>query len=498
MKANSSAQGTIEYLVIIAVVVVISLVVVGLFVNMTSSPSQQIIDSSSKLGTSSSGGISVVEAVIDVAGDSLIRLNNTSSDAITLTRISVGGIDNEYSEQLVGLDSKVISLSGLSSGCVCASGQKNVNCEYIITYVQNGITKTARINKTIECVSDSTPVDTGKVVGLGSGTLADPWVINNCQELQNMNLHLDGNYVLGADINCYTDTRIGGALYNGGAGFVPVGNCDGGSCWNGTFNSFTGTFNGNNKSIYNLLINSTGVNGIGMFGYSTGAIYNVGLIDVNVIGAGYVGGLVGYQPSGTISNSHLTGSVTGSGNSVGGLAGGSTGAISICYTAGSVTGNAVVGGLVGLQSFSGTISKSYSTVSTLSSQVNAYQSNTGGLIGTASGAISNSYATGSVTSSTSGTGQSNTGGLIGSLSLSAVVTNCYSTGAVIGYLPKGLIGITYGGAIPTSYWDKTTSGRTTSAAGIGKTTAEMKTATTFSTWDSGIWNIANGAYPTLR
>jgi hypothetical protein len=83
MKTNLVAQGTVEYLVIIAVVVVISLVVVGLFTNVFSSSSQQVINSSSKIGTSSGGGISIVEAVLDVEGDSLIKLNNTSSDPIT-------------------------------------------------------------------------------------------------------------------------------------------------------------------------------------------------------------------------------------------------------------------------------------------------------------------------------------------------------------------------------------------------------------------------------
>jgi len=161
---KSTAQGTVEYLVILAVVVVISLVVVGIFTNMFSSSSQQVVNSSSKLGTSSGGGISIVEAVLDSAGDSLIKLNNTSSDPITLTKISVGGVDNDFSEQVVGLDSKTFSLSNLTSGCTCASGQKSVSCEYIITYTQNGIAKTDRINKTIECVTDSVPVNVNVVV----------------------------------------------------------------------------------------------------------------------------------------------------------------------------------------------------------------------------------------------------------------------------------------------------------------------------------------------
>ena len=139
---KSTAQGTVEYLVILAVVVVISLVVVGIFTGMFSSSSQQVINSSSKIGSSTGGGISIVESVLDPAGDSLVKLSNTSSDPITLTRISVGGVNNDFSEQVVGTDSKTFSLSNLVSGCKCSSGQKNVTCEYSITYTQNGIVKT--------------------------------------------------------------------------------------------------------------------------------------------------------------------------------------------------------------------------------------------------------------------------------------------------------------------------------------------------------------------
>ena len=295
MVLAERGQGTIEYLVIIAVVVVISLIVVGLFVNMTGSPSQEIIDSSNKLGTSSSGGISVVEAVIDSAGDSLIRLNNNSSDAITLTKISVGGVDNSFSEQVVGMDSKVFSLSELSSGCACASGQKSVKCEYVITYVQNGITKTDRLTKTIDCVTTTASVNPDSVVGLGNGTLTDPWIINNCQELQNITEHLDGNYALGADINC-ADTRS----WNSGQGFIPVGFNTG---------SFSGTLNGVGRKITNLYSAYDDMTG-GLFGElsTTALISNMDIIDANIL-AYACAGIVASNHQGTIRDMNLTGTI---------------------------------------------------------------------------------------------------------------------------------------------------------------------------------------------
>ena len=160
-----SAQGTIEYLVILAVVIVISLIVVGLFVTLMDSPSQEITDSSSQIGSVAVGGISIVESVIDYEGDSLIRLTNNSSDAITLTKINVGGVDNNFSEQVVGLDSKFFSLSSLNSNCPCVSGQKSVKCEVKILYTAaTGITQTEYKTINAQCVTNAIAVEDNKII----------------------------------------------------------------------------------------------------------------------------------------------------------------------------------------------------------------------------------------------------------------------------------------------------------------------------------------------
>jgi len=83
------------------------------------------------------------------------------------------------------------------------------------------------------------------------------------------------------------------------------------------------------------------------------------------------------------------------------------------------------------------------------------------------------------------------------------ISNCYSTGSASGTGDSlgGLVGYNYG-PISRSFWDVITSGWTTSAGGIGKTTAEMKTINTFTEagWDFlEIWLINEGAtYPVLR
>ena len=116
--------------------------------------------------------------------------------------------------------------------------------------------------------------------------------------------------------------------------------------------------------------------------YATGA----------VTGKRLVGGLVG-DNRGDISNSYATGAVTGTEDYVGGLAGYNARDISNSYATGAVTGTEDhVGGLVGGNGSAGDISNSYAT-----GVVKGTWERVGGLVGYNAGSISGSYATGSVT-----------------------------------------------------------------------------------------------------
>jgi len=345
-----------------------------------------------------------------------------------------------------------------------------VNCEFRIEYLTStGLTKTEYKNIKVECVTDSIPVDDTKVIDpvvavLENGTLANPWIINDCNELQNMNLDLDGNYILGNDVNCYTDTHVGGILYNSGAGFSPVG------IWTA---KFTGSFDGRNKRIYSLYMYQPGADSIGLFGWSKGTISNVGLIDFNIFGHEQVGALVGKQYLMPISNCYSTGDVNGYAH-VGGLVGSieSTN-ISNSYSTVRTRGYREVGGLLGYDYISGTISSSYATGQVIGTNY------VGGLIGYTYGTISKSYATGNVN------GVSYVGGLIGTLwggtieksysigtvngsdyvgglvgwhsQFSAGISNSFTLGRVTGSTnTNGLVGYQYllgSGSISSSYWD---------------------------------------------
>ncbi len=139
----------------------------------------------------------------------------------------------------------------------------------------------------------------------------------------------------------------------------------------------------------------------------------------------------------------------------------------------NISGNSRGGGLVGHNL--GTITSSCITGNVVGNYC------TGGLIGLNGGTISNCYATGTVL----GTGNYcgglcgyNYGTIISSHTTSVISGNSYVSGLCGGN----------GGAITSSFWDMDTSGQAASAGGTGKTTAQMKTISTFT--DAG-WDFVN-------
>mgnify|MGYP001002077618 CR=1 FL=1 len=348
----------------------------------------------------------------------------------------------------------------------------------------------------------------------GDGTDGNPYQVATAEHLNNVRNHLSAHFVQTADIDLTTYLAEGGAGYNSGAGWEPIG----------TDSAFTGNFNGNGKKISNLKIDRSSL--IGLFGQNEGVIRNVSLIGVEVSGTTYVGGLVGYNYQGAVIDSNVTGSIISDAAGeayVGGLIGYNREMATVrgCYSAGSVsapTGD-YVGGLIGGNDNYCLVDKSFSA-STVTGGLNRtggligqnYNSTivkcfatgnvtgiayVGGLVGENNGSSNiDSYATGAVT----GTG-GYVGGLVGRNFFGPTVTNCYAIGSVTG--TGGLIGGKQSGDIVTnSYWDTETSGMDTSVSGEGKTTAEMQTKTTFVDWDfDTIWDIdpaENNGYPFLR
>jgi len=308
-------------------------------------------------------------------------------------------------------------------------------------------------------------------------------------------------------------------------GFDPVGTYD----FEKANSEFTGSFDGQNHTISNLSINRLDDNDVGLFGAigAVGEVKNVGVINVNITGESYVGGLVGSNSNGTVSNSYSTGNVTGESYYVGGLIGyNRDGTVSNSYSTGNVSGESYVGGLVG-RNINSNISNSYST-----GNVTGESDYVGGLVGrNSNGNISNSYSTGNVSGESDYVGGlvgrnnngtvSNSystgnvtgefvGGLIG-YNREGTVSNSYSTGNVSGesYV-GGLVGRNYNGNISNSYWnsdstiteDSTDVSTDNTKSGVPLTTSQMQGSSASSSMSgfdfTDTWSTVTGDYPELQ
>ena len=235
--------------------------------------------------------------------------------------------------------------------------------------------------------------------------------------------------------------------------WVPIGN-------------YSATFKGNNKTISNLHINRGGWYHVGLFSQVGGNISGLGLKSVNVRGGHQVGGLVGNQWGGRILGCYVTGRVEGTGSYVGGLVGHSTGnntVIAASYT------NAVVSG-------------------------GRLQEGVGGLVGILYTTVIASYAIGPVT------GNNRVGGLVGRLAITSghsplvgSVSTSYATGTgtrlnQFSSNLGGLIGSKRHNLVSHSYWDRESSGISSSAGGTGKTTSELQSQTSYNDIYAS-WNV---------
>ncbi|MBR6939650.1 MAG: hypothetical protein IKH65_02480, partial [Clostridia bacterium] len=178
--------------------------------------------------------------------------------------------------------------------------------------------------------------------------------------------------------------------------WTPIG--DGRKISQGVSIVYTGTFDGDGHIITGLTFNKPFDTYAGFFGCisTDGKVQNVGLEGGSITGANYVGGVVGHNSRGTITNCYNTGSVTATGTNaiVGGLVGDNFygGRVTNCYNTGSVTAtgnNNIVGGVVGENYYNdATVKNSYNTGSVTATGDNAL---VGGVVGLNDGIITNCY-----------------------------------------------------------------------------------------------------------
>ena len=262
----------------------------------------------------------------------------------------------------------------------------------------------------------------------GYGTSSDPYLIHNITELcalstfvmkdpDNSSLHFLKNsyhkhWKLMNDIDM-----------DSVASFLPIGGWSDTST-NNTNNHFSGTFYGNHKTIRNLRFNQYSKNYVGLFGYTSYAVIkDLNIENYHFNSKNYVGGLIGYQYDGIVSNCKTEGCIienrSQSVSYIGGLIGeNESGMIENCTTIVTISSNYganYVGGLVG-KSQRGTIYNCH-VESYLSLQAASY---IGGFIGSnSSDTISNCSVFGSVNINT---GSEYLGGFVGKSAMAII--NC--------------------------------------------------------------------------
>lgn len=218
-----------------------------------------------------------------------------------------------------------------------------------------------------------------------------------------------------------------------------------------------------------------------------------------VCGTGYeIGGFVGRNDNGVISNCFADVNVIG-GDYVGGFVGSNYYAeISNCIARGNVSGNSSVGGFLGENIWWSTIEKCFFEGAVTGSI------DVGGFGGFNYSTIINSYCEAKVE------GNQDVGGFIGySLTSPQTLSNCFCSSTVSGNI---LVGAFLGRAVVGSsggcFWDETVAGEVNGLGDgddlcvIGLSTARMQMRSTFADagWDMvDVWDIGeNQTYPFLR
>ncbi|NGQ95331.1 filamentous hemagglutinin [Brevibacillus sp. SYP-B805] len=331
----------------------------------------------------------------------------------------------------------------------------------------------------------------------GKGTLAEPFIINSERDVEQMRWWRHGYYFKFEDDVKMVNNQTGNGFYPLGFDLV------------GKEQYFKAYVDGNGRCVANLFIYRTTSDYVGLFGFIYGGwIKNLDIIDANITGAGFP------SPFGIVQNATITNCHTDS------------------FNGSKITGR-YVGGFVS-RAVSGAVIEDCSSNVTVSSTDYAgcfvhgvggnaiirrcYASgkgeNTGGKLAGFFG-----YAESSLTAliedcftnaELNGTEVGLFGGYVDRYNQNFIVRRCVAYGK--GYASSGLNGFLHGKTsfeTPTAwaenYFDRTINPTANGSFGaVGKTTAEMKHASTYQAsagWDfTNVWTLDakyNSGYPVL-
>ncbi len=313
------------------------------------------------------------------------------------------------------------------------------------------------MSSTINLTSGSFVYPAAPVLNLsGSGTEADPWVINTAQQLQALGekVYLGETYqgkhfALGADIDLSAISLV----------WRPIGRLE---------HPFAASFHGNGHTIKNLNVKVGEEKYYGIFGCvdTLTTIDNVKLDAITMDCAGAYSGLLVGRTKGNVTGITVTNSTLTHRNAIGGgIVGCFVGPLmSDCTFSGVVAGQGATGGVVGQVVTHATRLVNHGTVAMTGLYNNAYNG-CGGVVGELfldkyhHGLLEDSYNDGTVQGNSA---SSHIGGVVGDV-MGGVMKRCFNMGPLFTSITKpsstnvvsgsagGLCGNVFGGTITDCY-----------------------------------------------
>lgn len=227
--------------------------------------------------------------------------------------------------------------------------------------------------------------------GEGTGTQSDPFRIKYVKDLIQISDNVDKNRNFQLHyLRLENDINFNGRVIDSSSIFVPIGKRHNGK-------PFSGNLDGNNYSISNYYFSDSTEDNIAIFSYTNKAkIKKLGLSNIYISARINIGGLI------SISENTI---------------------IDSCFVYGFLKGFTKVGGLVGVDTSSTSILRSF-TNTTINAQKNA-----GGIVGKLNGSVSHSYSNSEIYSLSSI--HNYIGGIAGYVDSSSVINNSYSVSKII-------------------------------------------------------------------
>jgi len=457
-------------------------------------------------------GSTYVGGVVGMARDST-NIYNCHTSGTICGEYEVGGIVGyayrgilvEYSTNIASVDGETCGgiVGGLywSSIVDCLSAGNITGYDFtggLVGYMDESYVQNSYYNMDIVTINGSGC----STLGALPSDLYIPWLVNGLSLDIDDYLTQDGDVYL---INSIDDFRTLYAFGQGGYHYKLTTNLDMSLNRNLHIPYFTGTFDGDYHAVYHFSIHTDSEQqSFGVFDYAcNAAIMNLGVVDVDLEGYASMGALVGSCHQTCLTNCFSSGEVTGR-SSTGGLVGTSTYGSVMQYCASSCT----VSGSVNTSGFGGLIGYCRGTTLEYCMSTGDVSASTqvGGLLGPSENTtLSNCYCTGNVS------GYRVIGGLVSNI-VGGIIDCCYCTGEVTGgEYTGGLTGWADEATTNNSFWDIEASGQTSSAAGNGLSTRNMRRMYTYQFYgwdfmgedfdgDEDIWGInpeVNNGYPFL-